>query len=139
MLAIISLFGVLLLTVAAIYLNNKLSRLNDKVNSIKSESDINNEIEEMVSGDLDTKKLQTFSNQLFLQLNKKYEFNAQSYSDLLEKIKISEKLDNSSKQIYTTFINELVGLLYQRDEHISETEKENLKKEMKLIISKLKS
>lgn len=107
--------------------------VNKKVDAISIENKLKDVFEEDGSEDL-----HKLASKLFEKIKSQFNCKANSYSELTEEIKNSPKLQGELGELLVDFFTKINRLFYKK-EGLSEEEKEDLKKETRLIIKKMQT
>lgn len=120
--------------IALFYIYNNLKVVKKDVVKFSSEHDLESELNDMFTGDINTNKVQAFSNKLFNFARKNYNLNANSYSEIIEELKHNKSIDSKVRDHMVEFFEDVIALLYKKKETISESDKDSLKKKMRIIV-----
>ncbi len=112
----------------------RLKKINNTLNKFSSEHDLEAQLMDIFSGELDTSKIQSFANRLFNYAKKTYHLKANSYSQIIDEIKSSQHMDEEIKSSFLDFFEEIIAVLYKNTSSLSEEEKHDLRKKVKVIV-----
>ena len=134
---VIALVGCAIEAYLILRINKELEDLktsvNKKVETISIETRLKDVFEEDGSEDL-----HKLASKLFEKIKSRFDCKASSYSELVVEIKKSPKLQGELGELLIDFFTKINRLFYKK-EGLSEEEKEDLKKETRLIIKKMQN
>ncbi|MCK5108020.1 MAG: hypothetical protein KAQ83_04800 [Nanoarchaeota archaeon] len=118
-----------------IKLNKKLESTESMIKQKIYDIDIDSKLNKMFS-DKSVKSVDGLAGTLFKNVRKHFNLNAHSYSELVDEIKSCPQLKNELGELLIDFFNQMIQISYKKDE-VSEEEKEQIRKEIKIIIKRL--
>lgn len=117
-------------------LYGKISSLSKNVSYQFSELKINSKLSTMFSENKSNNNIDDLTKMVFNSIKNKYGLEAKSYSSIIDEIRMHENINAELKEVLVSFFEEIIRISY-RAEEISDSEKEDLKNKVKLILEVL--
>lgn len=114
-------------------LYGKVASLTKEVQGQFSEMDIDSKLSNMFSDTSTTRTVDGLTKLVFDKIKTKYGLSAKSYSSVIDEVKMHTSINIELKEVLVDFFNEVVRISY-RAEEISESEKQDLKEKIKMIL-----
>ena len=81
--------------------------------------------------------LHKITNDLFKTIKKRFQINAHSYSELIEKLKMDDDIDENLREDLINFFDSMILIDYKKDGGDKNKQKANMKSKLKKIMEKL--
>ncbi len=115
----------------------KLSGVVGDFKSKMTDMDMNSKISTMFSRGNPMKNVDELASMLFKNVKKHFGFKARSYSELIEEVKATQKMNEEMKDPLIDFFNEIIHVSYRTDV-LSQEDEDDFKRKIKIIITRLK-
>ncbi len=124
--------------VASFFLYRKLEALGRHHRRVVGEMTLNSQLAELFSGSMNKESIYTLAHQLFQHAKKRYNLKARSHDELIKELRSKENIKEELREAMIDFFENLMLISYKK-EKVSDEEKEELKRKIKLIIAHLHS
>lgn len=131
--AIIGVLGAFVALVLIFELYRKIKGLTKQMSDEFSEINMDNKLSNMFSETSSLKNVDSLTKILFNNIKERFKLRANSYSELIEEIKLDGDMPRNLKETLIEFFEEIIRISY-REQTITENEKEDLRRKTKLII-----
>ncbi|MBN1645973.1 hypothetical protein JW868_02950 [Candidatus Woesearchaeota archaeon] len=111
----------------------KIVRTRHELRAMLAEVNLNSKIADTFSHNIDQHNISSLANNLVKKLKSKYGMRSTSYSDLVMEIRHSREISDDLREALIDFFEHLVLISY-KEETISDQERVDLKRKLKMII-----
>lgn len=137
-LTIILLLLVLANIVFSWFLYRKISEMAHHHRKVVSELNLNTKLADMFSTDVDQENIFSLARHLFHHTKKRYNLRATNHRDLINELKAKDEIEEKLRDALVDFFENLMLISYKK-ESLSEQEKAELKKKIKMIVTHLQT
>lgn len=114
-------------------LYSRMSVVMNEIGSHFSELDIDNKLSNFLSDTASNRSIDQLTKMVFDNLKEKFGLKGNSYSELIDEIKLHSNMSRELKELLVEFFDEVIRISY-REETITDREKEDLKKKIKVLL-----
>lgn len=114
-------------------LYGKVALLSRNTSGQFSEMNLNSKLSTMFSEGASNNTVDDLTKMVFDNIKKTYHLESKSYSTVISEIRMHDNINGDLKEVLISFFEEIIRISY-RAEVISESEKEDLKNKVKLIL-----
>lgn len=135
-LAIVAILGCVLCAVLISILFKQVKKLQKDIKNELAELSMDSKLSSMFSENSSLKNIDSLTKILFNNIKQRFGLRASSYSEIIEEIKIDSNISRDLKELLIDFFDEIIRISY-REQTISESEKDNLRRKTKTIIKRI--
>ena len=113
-----------------------MGNVTKEVHSHFSQLDLDNKLSNFLNDAATNRSIDELTKMVFDNLKEKFGLSGNSYSELIDEIKLHSNMSRELKELLVEFFNEVIRISY-REENITDKEKEELKRKVKILLQSL--
>lgn len=118
------------------FVYRKLQEMATRHHRMVSELNLNTKLADLFSGNVDHENVHTLATHLFHHAKKRYRLTANNHSEMVRELRVREDIDEKLRDAMVDFFENMMLISYKKD-NLSDDEKADLKKKIKLIVDHL--